>query len=48
MIIVGQKEVEGEKIAVRLRDGRDLGQMNISEFIVKVGDRVLTKSLNLW
>jgi len=48
MIIVGQKEAESEKIAVRLRDGRDLGQMAVSEFTVKVGNTVLAKSLNLW
>lgn len=33
MVIIGEKEVTSEKIAVRTREGKDLGQLNINEFI---------------
>ena len=48
MVIVGQKELDGGKIAIRLRDGKDLGQIDINEFVVKVRDITSAKSLNLW
>ena len=33
MIIIGDRELRANKIAVRARDGKDLGMMNINEFI---------------
>lgn len=48
MVIVGQKELDDGKIAVRIRGGRDLGQMGIGEFTAKAGEIILAKSLNLW
>lgn len=48
MIIIGQKEQESGNISLRLRDERDLGQMNIGEFIQTVKNKVLTRSLDLW
>ncbi|MCL4390412.1 MAG: threonine--tRNA ligase [Patescibacteria group bacterium] len=33
MIIVGDKEVEAKKIAVRTRGGRDLGQLDLQKFL---------------
>lgn len=35
-IIVGEKEVKGKKIAVRTREGKDLGAMPLKKFIVKI------------
>jgi threonyl-tRNA synthetase len=35
-LIVGEKEKAAEKVAVRTRSGEDLGQMNLSEFIVRL------------
>jgi len=36
MIILGQREVEAKKIAVRTREEKDLGQMELVEFIEKI------------
>ena len=32
LLVIGEKEKEGQKIAVRTREGKDLGQMEISAF----------------
>ena len=42
-IIIGQKEVDGKLIAVRLRDGTDLGQMSLKEFAEKIRKEVIKK-----
>ena len=33
LIIIGDKEVEANKVAVRKRGGEDLGQMSIDDFV---------------
>ena len=48
MLIVGQKEQDLGKISLRLRDGRDLGQLDLKTFSSKVKGLVLTRSLSLW
>jgi threonyl-tRNA synthetase len=35
-IIVGDKEVAAEKVAVRSRKGEDLGQMSLADFISRL------------
>jgi len=47
MLVIGQREVEANAVAVRQRDGTDLGAMPISDFIAKVKEQINTKSLNL-
>lgn len=42
-IIVGEKELEAKKIAVRLRDGTDLGQMGLEEFGEKIQTEIKNK-----
>jgi threonyl-tRNA synthetase len=42
-LIVGEKEVEAGKVAVRLRDGSDLGQMPITDFAERVKDEIKNK-----
>jgi threonyl-tRNA synthetase len=48
MIIIGQKEQESDKISLRLRDGRDLGEMELNEFTKAAKSKILTRSLELW
>ncbi len=36
MVIIGEKEVKSEKIALRTREGKDLGTVTISEFVSKL------------
>ncbi len=40
MLVVGDREVESSTVAVRVRDGEDLGSLDVSEFC----DRVLSES----
>lgn len=47
MLVIGGREAENNTIAVRQRDGQDLGAISISEFITKIKEQVETKSLNL-
>lgn len=47
MLIVGDKEQEAGKVAIRQRDGKDLGQINLSEFIKNIKNNIDTKSLDL-
>jgi threonyl-tRNA synthetase len=35
-VIVGDKEVVGEKVAVRTRKGEDLGQMSLADFVLRL------------
>jgi threonyl-tRNA synthetase len=47
MLIVGDKEEQAEKIAVRLRHGEDLGQIDIVDFEKRVTEKIKSKSLDL-
>ena len=47
MLIIGAREVKANTVAVRQRDGQDLGAIPISEFITKIKEQVTKKSLNL-
>lgn len=47
MLVIGQREVESNSVAVRQRDGQDLGAMAVDEFLAKVKEQINTKSLNL-
>jgi threonyl-tRNA synthetase len=47
MLIVGDKEEKSKKVAVRLRTEKDLGQMGLGKFIVKVKNKIETKALDL-
>jgi threonyl-tRNA synthetase len=40
MIIIGDKEVTQNTISVRSRDGKDLGQLKLEEFIQKLIDQI--------
>lgn len=48
MLIVGDKEEKAKKVAVRLRSEKDLGQMNIEEFLARIKEKIDKKSLELW
>ena len=38
LLVIGEKEKEGQKVTVRTRQGKDLGQMEISAFKKKISD----------
>lgn len=42
-IIVGEKEVAGNIVAVRTREGKDLGQMGVEEFATKIAEEIKNK-----
>ena len=47
MLIICKREAESNSVAVRQRDGQDLGAINVDDFTAKVKDQIFTKSLNL-
>lgn len=44
MVVIGAKEEEENKIAIRSRKDGDLGQMNVDEFILKIKDEIENKT----
>jgi threonyl-tRNA synthetase len=46
MIIIGDKEEKENKIAVRTREGKDLGQMELSDFLKKIELEIETKQIS--
>jgi len=47
MLIIGDKEEQVKKVAVRLRNGKDLGQIDLDKLIEIVKDQINKKSLDL-
>ncbi len=47
MLVIGNREAEANTVAVRQRDGQDLGAIQVSDFIAKIKDLINNKSLNL-
>jgi threonyl-tRNA synthetase len=47
MIIVGEKEEESGKISVRTRDGRDIHDVEVEEFITKITGEINSRSISL-
>jgi len=47
MIIVGEKEKESGKISVRTRDGRDIHDVEVEEFITKITGEINSRSISL-
>lgn len=43
LLIVGGKEEEAKKVAVRTRDGKDLGQMDLDSFKKQIGSEIINK-----
>jgi threonyl-tRNA synthetase len=40
LLVVGDKEVESNEVAVRTRKGDDLGKMNVATFIAKITNEI--------
>jgi threonyl-tRNA synthetase len=47
MLIIGDREAESDSVAVRARGQKDLGVMNINDFVEKAKEADTTKSLEL-
>jgi threonyl-tRNA synthetase len=47
MLVIGKREVADGAVAVRLRNGRDLGAMPVEQFLALVLPRVESRSLYL-
>ncbi|VAX14722.1 Threonyl-tRNA synthetase, partial [hydrothermal vent metagenome] len=48
MLVVGAREMESEKVAVRLRNGRDLGAIEVEEFLTVMKNIETSRVSNLW
>ncbi len=46
MLVIGDKEVENESVAVRLRSGKDLGDLKVDEFISRISEEIKSRSQN--
>ena len=44
MLVVGDREAESGKVAVRTRAGEDLGAMSFEDFAAKIGDEIKNKA----
>ena len=44
MLIIGDREEKEEKVAVRTRDGKDLGALSLEEFIQKINKEIAERS----
>jgi threonyl-tRNA synthetase len=40
LLVVGDKEMEANEIAIRTRSGEDLGKMSVDDFITKLDEEV--------
>jgi threonyl-tRNA synthetase len=47
MLILGQREAASDTVAVRQRDGQDLGAIPLVDFMGQIKNQISTKSLNL-
>jgi len=47
MAIVGEKEAKENNISLRLRGGKDLGQINLNQFKKRIKEKIENKSLSL-
>lgn len=47
LLVVGDQEMENREVAVRTRDGVDLGKMKIEDFAAKVKEQISLRSLNM-
>lgn len=47
MLIIGEREEKEDKVAVRTREGKDLGSMSLDEFKKLILDKINKKSLEL-
>jgi threonyl-tRNA synthetase len=43
LLVVGAKQAEAGTVAVRLRDGTDLGAMPVADFIARIGGEVANR-----
>jgi threonyl-tRNA synthetase len=47
MLVIGDKEEKEKKVALRLRNQKDLGQMSLEDFKARLKEKIDTKSLDL-
>ena len=45
MIIIGDKEIENKVVAIRKRDGADLGSMPVDDFLKQVKIEIVAKTI---
>jgi threonyl-tRNA synthetase len=43
LLVVGDKEVEANEVAVRTRKGDDLGKFKVEDFIAHVKEEIITR-----
>jgi len=43
LLVVGDKEVEQQEVAVRTRTGEDLGKFNVDDFVAKISEEIKSR-----
>lgn len=46
--VIGEREADGDLVAVRLRDGRRIGALSGAELLRRIGERVRARGTGLW
>ncbi len=46
--VIGEREADGDLVAVRLRDGRRIGALSGAELVRRIGERVRARGTGLW
>jgi threonyl-tRNA synthetase len=44
MLVIGDKEAEAGKVALRLRSGKDLGALSVDEVVARIAQEVDTRT----
>lgn len=47
IVVVGDKEVENNSISVRLRDGQQINNVSLADFVKRISEKIERKSLDL-
>ncbi len=47
LLVIGDQETENKEVAVRTRDGKDLGKFKLEEFAAEIREQISLRSLNL-
>ena len=47
IIVLGDKEIENNSISIRLRDGQQINDIPLSDFIERISEKIKSKSLDL-
>ncbi len=45
MLVIGDREVENERVSIRLRSGENLGAQSVDDFVAKAQEAIAEKTV---